>query len=139
VISGQFLDLVLRSRYGYESLKRIQTGALHPHLNCTWVRELYVPVPSAPEQGEIVRGVSMATTSFDLAVANLTRDIALFREYRARLIADVVTGKLDVREAAATLPDEARGPEPLDDTAAVDTDEAADDAELDAVPEEDEA
>ena len=32
--------------------------------------------------------------------------IELLQEYRTRLIADVVTGKLDVREAAARLPDE---------------------------------
>ena len=36
------------------------------------------------------------------------REIDLLREYRTRLIADVVTGKLDVREAAAKLPEEAR-------------------------------
>ena len=35
------------------------------------------------------------------------REISLLREYRTRLIADVVTGKLDVREAAVRLPDEA--------------------------------
>jgi type I restriction enzyme S subunit len=39
-------------------------------------------------------------------VAN-EREIDLLREYRTRLVADVVTGKLDVREAAARLPDEA--------------------------------
>ena len=33
----------------------------------------------------------------------------LLNEYRTRLIADVVTGKLDVREATAKLPDEAEG------------------------------
>ena len=33
------------------------------------------------------------------------REIDLLREYRTRLIADVVTGKLDVREAAAELPE----------------------------------
>jgi len=31
--------------------------------------------------------------------------IELSQEYRTRLIADVVTGKLDVREAAAALPE----------------------------------
>jgi type I restriction enzyme S subunit len=51
----------------------------------------------------------------------------------------VVTGKLDVREAAATLPDEAGEPDLLDDTAAVDANEAADDADVDAAGEEDEA
>ena len=39
----------------------------------------------------------------------------MLREYRTRLIADVVTGKLDVREAAARLPDEVDEPEPLDE------------------------
>ena len=33
------------------------------------------------------------------------REIGLLREYRTRVIADVVTGKLDVREAAAALPE----------------------------------
>ena len=37
----------------------------------------------------------------------LEREIDFLREYRTRLVADVVTGKLDVREAAARLPDEA--------------------------------
>ena len=35
-----------------------------------------------------------------------SRQIELLQEYRTRLIADVVTGKLDVREASAQLPDE---------------------------------
>ena len=67
------------------------------------------------------------------------REISLLREYRTRLIADVVTGKLDVREAAARLPDEVDEPEPLDEAEAdedVDEDAAED---LDGVPEEAEA
>jgi len=42
-----------------------------------------------------------------MAVSRLEGEINLLREYRARLVADVVTGKLDVREAAARLPVEA--------------------------------
>ena len=45
--------------------------------------------------------------------------MALLREYRTRLIADVVTGKLDVREAAARLPDEVEELEPLDEADAL--------------------
>ena len=41
------------------------------------------------------------------AISRLEREIELLREYRTRLVADVVTGKLDVREAAARLPEEA--------------------------------
>ena len=40
------------------------------------------------------------------AIVRARRQIELLQEYRTRLIADVVTGKLDVREAAAQLPDE---------------------------------
>ena len=39
-------------------------------------------------------------------VAQVRSEIDLLREYRTRLIADVVTGKLDVREAASVLPEE---------------------------------
>ena len=40
-----------------------------------------------------------------VAIARARRQIELVQEYRTRLIADVVTGKLDVREAAASLSD----------------------------------
>ena len=39
----------------------------------------------------------------------------LLQEYRTRLVADVVTGKLDVREAAALLPDESENEDPTDE------------------------
>ena len=38
-------------------------------------------------------------------VARTKRQMELLGEYRTRLIADVVTGKIDVREAAASLPE----------------------------------
>lgn len=39
------------------------------------------------------------------AIVRTEREIALMQEYRTRLVADVVTGKLDVRAAAAKLPE----------------------------------
>lgn len=39
-------------------------------------------------------------------------------EYRTRLIADVVTGKLDVRDAAAQLPEEQKELEPIEEESA---------------------
>src|SRR5208337_3640290 len=55
------------------------------------------------------------------AIGRLEREIELLREYRARLTADVVTGKLDVREAAARLPNEAPPlPDMLEETDALD-------------------
>jgi type I restriction enzyme S subunit len=47
----------------------------------------------------------------NVAIERVSGEVDLLREYRTRLIADVVTGKLDVREAAAKLPDAAVEPE----------------------------
>jgi type I restriction enzyme S subunit len=43
------------------------------------------------------------------AITRTDREIALMQEYRTRLTADIVTGKLDVREAAAKLPEGLEG------------------------------
>lgn len=65
-----------------------------------------VPVPPLSEQNQIIAHLAIATTPVTSAISHLDREIALLREYRTRLVADVVTGKLDVREAAKRLPDE---------------------------------
>ena len=45
------------------------------------------------------------TAGIDTAISRTAREIELLKEYRTRLIADVVPGKLDVRGAAAALPE----------------------------------
>ena len=64
-------------------------------------------VPPVQEQLEIVTHIERETKALNTAISRFEREIELLREYRTRLVADVVTGKLDVREAAAKLPDEA--------------------------------
>ena len=58
------------------------------------------------EQEKIVDSILSGTSCLNTAISRLEREIELLREYRTRLVADVVTGKLDVREAAARLPEE---------------------------------
>ena len=72
-------------------------------------------VPPVAEQAAIVEYVERASIDIDAAVARANQEIELLNEYRTRLIADVVTGKLDVREAAASLPDEAEESGTTDD------------------------
>lgn len=97
-----------------------------------WMKVL---VPPLAEQQSIVAAIARDTASLTEAADRAEREIDLLREYRTRLIADVVTGKLDVREAAARLPDEGDEPDLLDVAEAEsDTDETADD--LDAAAEE---
>jgi len=64
-----------------------------------------VALPPRAEQCEILSGLAGELSSVNATVSRLEREIELLREYRTRLVADVVTGKLDVREAAARLPD----------------------------------
>ena len=57
------------------------------------------------DQQQIVDSIAVETTALNSVIARTEREIALMQEYRTRLTADLVTGKLDVREAAAHLPD----------------------------------
>ena len=71
--------------------------------------------PPSIEQTAIVEYLQRATADIDAAITRALRQIELLQEYRTRLIADVVTGKLDVRAAAALLPDKADQEEPMDE------------------------
>jgi type I restriction enzyme S subunit len=82
--------------------------------------------PSMTEQASIVAHVRDATGPLNTAISRLEREIDLLREYRTRLIADVVTGKLDVREAAAQLPEEPTPDTPEEDADLIIDSEAAD-------------
>ena len=102
--------------------------------------EIKVAVPSIREQDEVVGWIESASLGVERTITAAQREIALLREYRTRLIADVVTGKLDVRQAAARLPEEAEESGPFDDTEApAEGDEESEGADLNAAPEEAEA
>ena len=81
-------------------------GGGQPNINAEVVRSLRVPLPPMPEQESILRCLDDATIPLNTAIARTEREIALMQEYRTRLTADLVTGKLDVRAAAARLPEE---------------------------------
>ena len=67
-------------------------------------------MPSKEEQRTILRFLQRETRDLTDTIDRARRHTELLSEYRTRLIADVVTGKLDVRAAAVELPDEAGGP-----------------------------
>lgn len=75
--------------------------------------------PPSSEQVAIADAIAEMCEDIDVAIDQVRREIGLLGEYRTRLIADLVTGKLDVREAAARLPDEAEEPEPRDEADAL--------------------
>ena len=62
-------------------------------------------LPPLQEQTRILRSLARRTTDIEETIRRERAAVRLIDEYRTRLIADVVTGKLDVREAAASLPE----------------------------------
>jgi type I restriction enzyme, S subunit len=62
-------------------------------------------IPPLPEAKVISAHLDGELSQFDVAIVRTEREIAVLEEYRTKLTADVVTGKLNVREAASGLPD----------------------------------
>jgi type I restriction enzyme, S subunit len=97
-----------------------------------------MPLPPENERSELLAALKEDVDLAQQGIERASRQIELFREYRTRLMADVVTGKLDVREAAARLPDETDDEPPVLDDASTEVDlEAAEhqfDEDLEEVP-----
>lgn len=62
------------------------------------------PLPPSAEMEEIVKYIIEKTVEIDRGILKLEQELTLLSEYRTRLISDVVTGKMDVREAVKNLP-----------------------------------
>jgi type I restriction enzyme S subunit len=125
-ICMEYFESVLRSSACRREL-RIRAKGLVEGFWRLYTDDFYdirLPVPPVDEQVEIISAITVQTSTLYTAIARTEREIALMQEYRTRLTADIVTGKLDVREAAAGLPDlpAASAAEPF-------TDEALDDTE----------
>ena len=106
------------------------------HLTGDKLRAHRFPFPTFSEQTAIVHFLDHTTTGIDHAISRTQRQIDLLTEYRTRLFSDVVTGKLDVREAAASLPevDPLTAEDAMDDT--FDTDAESNLGQLDTVVKE---
>ncbi|MFO1219369.1 MAG: restriction endonuclease subunit S [Burkholderiaceae bacterium] len=76
------------------------------HLTNEKLRRHRFVFPPFDEQREIADTLDVELSGLNVAVARIEREIALLREYRSRLIADIVTGRFDARETAARLPDD---------------------------------
>ena len=87
------------------NLNQYSIAAAQPGLSIERVLNLWLAIPSPEEQAIIATSVNQQTVSIDTSIHLYNRQVMFLREYRTRLIADVVTGNLDVRKAAAALPE----------------------------------
>jgi type I restriction enzyme, S subunit len=116
-LSAEYLMLLLLSepftKFAVDTSMRVAM----PKVNREALANCLMWYPGEQEQSQILEFIAGECGPLEAAISRLEREIELLREYRTRLVADVVTGKLDVREAATQLPEEATA-----DTSEGDTD-----------------
>jgi type I restriction enzyme S subunit len=104
---ADFYDFIFHTEIYKQQVNRQSTGIVSDRNRLYWDSFKQMPNLTLPrkEQQEIVTFIAKETAALNTAIARTEREIALMQEYRTRLTADIVTGKLDVREAAAKLTD----------------------------------
>jgi type I restriction enzyme S subunit len=127
MIVPEFLAYQLLAPVGRRQIERDARGSsgTMPKISQGHIKSWRGVLPPLQEQSAITAKIDANTAQINSAIARTEREIALIREYCTRLTVDVVTGKLDVRDAARRLPTETvelEGP--------TETDELTDESEL---------
>ncbi len=95
-----------------QEIENASRGSTVAHFNVDDIGRLLLVLPPIEEARKIVDLTSAHLADTDEAIGGAQRHIALLREFRTRLISDVITGKFDVREAAASLQDDPDADDP---------------------------
>lgn len=106
-MSPEFASLALRSRRLRNQIEVVARGSSDtmPKLAQGHVRALRVPLPSLVDQARIVAEADRISRPVETTLDRISAEIELLSEFRTRLVADVVTGQIDVRRIASKLPD----------------------------------
>lgn len=97
-ILPEYLNLVLQSNIGQVQIKLGTTGGNREGLTFEAIKEFTIPLPDLAEQQEILSKVQSSLKQF-YELENLnTIQIDKLKEYRQSMIAEAVTGKIDVRD-----------------------------------------
>jgi type I restriction enzyme S subunit len=136
LLDAKFALHAVLSPYFQRQLLQRGTGSTALGIKASKLPQLQIVCPPIAEQVAILEFIEGECAPANVAAATARSEIDLLREYRTRLIADVVTGKLDVREAAARLPQEAEDLEPLDEAEVEGAAEETDAGDGVGVPEE---
>lgn len=129
-VLSNYYELLFRTDAYKGEINRNSRGIVSDRNRLYWAdfKKLLSPLPPYDEQLSICDYLSARVVGVDQAISRTQREIDLLREYRTRLTSDVVTGKLDVREAAARLPEVKEDEEQVDGELDEDLMEGGDDA-----------
>ena len=94
--SNDYLHQLLNSQLFDQQSGMFMTSTIN-QLTLEMINNMKVPIPPPDDQQNILIHLRETTSKADLTINQTRRQIELMQEYRTRLIADVVTGKLDVR------------------------------------------
>ncbi len=104
-LEPRLLGYVLQSSTFIERVIRASIGVAYPAISEGRLGTIHVAFPPGfDEQRAILDHIASETAAFDKAIEKAQNEIVLIREYRERLIAEVVTGKLDVRHIEIAAP-----------------------------------
>jgi|HubBroStandDraft_6_1064221.scaffolds.fasta_scaffold41054_2 type I restriction enzyme S subunit len=125
--SRYFSNLFRTSAY-MDEVDKYSRGIVSDRNRLYWedFKQMPSPCPPEAEQAEIAQSIQQQTQGANDTIERVRDVIARIYEYRTRLIADAVTGKLDVRATVSALPETAEEPEVIEVL-------GADDGELDGV------
>jgi type I restriction enzyme S subunit len=94
----RFLYLALQAKYVQRQVQDIWSYGTQPNLGMGAMERLLIALPPSEEQVRVIEAAEDKVLLGKAAKELLGGQIKLIREFQTRLIADVVTGKLDVRQ-----------------------------------------
>ena len=94
-MNSEYTQLILHS---YDVMKVFygMGGGLRQSMSYTDIANVYIPVPPLSEQKQIVSYLDTKTSQIDKLIAHITKEIECIKEYKQRLISEVVTGQIKV-------------------------------------------
>ncbi len=103
----RYFDHLFHTRAYMTEVDKFSRGIVKDRNRLYWEDFKKMPTPRPPlnEQVWIADAIDRIAELTSVGIRNLQLQIDMANEYRTRLIADVVTGKLDIREAAAGMPE----------------------------------
>jgi len=114
-VNPEYLSFVIQSNSFIDRVTANSIGVAYPAITETTLGTFQIALPpSLEEQQAILHWIKLETASFDQAIRRTQREIDLLREFRNRLITDIVTGKLDVRGVELPAMDEAAAIEDIE-------------------------
>jgi type I restriction enzyme S subunit len=115
-IEGEYLYLLTSlTQFRLLGVESMTGSAGQKRVSPDFVANFVIGLPPIKEQQEILKNINYISAIYNTAIKHAEKEVKLLREYRTRHIADVVTGKLDVREVAANLQEDVEG-EPMEES-----------------------